>query len=272
MSVEKPKGDPFTIADGRHVGHDGFVVPKDFGEFYERFPRYVRRWVGRHVDRSTNQDVEDWTQELLIHLSCLPANSKHRQAGKWDVVQTFDPHKHYRANSARFFNYINLCLGNRFKTMHSARMKNQICRPGNLSLSIRSDDIDRDHAEDEFWRAHSEYLRGKCMEEERQCDVKHVLAEFSEFVGREDSSVLPAMGAISSIAALGDAAELLGATRADFFHKRSRLACWAGDSRRVIGYRDGEEQTADSLNQLRCPLVPTRMGIEFYEAQLCKFF
>ena len=25
-------------------------------------------------------------------------------------MQTFDPHKHYGASSARFFNYINLCL------------------------------------------------------------------------------------------------------------------------------------------------------------------
>lgn len=129
FSVEKPKSDPFTIADGRYVGHNGFVIPRDFGEFYERFPHYVRSWVGRHADRSTKQDVEDWTQDLLIHLSCLPANSKHRQSGKRDVVQTFDPHKHYGANSARFFNYVNLCLGNRFKTMHSTRMKNPICRP-----------------------------------------------------------------------------------------------------------------------------------------------
>ena len=27
------KSDPFTIKDGHYVGHDGFVVPKDFEEF-----------------------------------------------------------------------------------------------------------------------------------------------------------------------------------------------------------------------------------------------
>lgn len=50
-------------------------------------------------------------------------------------MQTFDPHRHYGANSARFFNYINLCLGNKFSTMRSARMKNPFCRPGNVSLT-----------------------------------------------------------------------------------------------------------------------------------------
>jgi len=143
FSVENRTSDPITVVDGRYVGHDGFVVPRDFDEFYERFPQHVRNWVGRHVDRSTpKQDVEDWTQDLLIYLNCLPANSKHREAGKQDIVQTFDPCKHYGANSSRFFNYINLCLRNKFSTMRSARMKNPICRTGNVSLSGHSDDSD----------------------------------------------------------------------------------------------------------------------------------
>ena len=99
ISVENRKPDPFTIVDGRYVGHDGFVVPKNFDEFHERFPHYVRNWVSRHVDRSApREDVEDWTQDLLIHLRYLPAISKHREAGKEDIVQTFDPHKHHGAN------------------------------------------------------------------------------------------------------------------------------------------------------------------------------
>jgi hypothetical protein len=99
------KSDPFVIRDGRFIGHDGFVVPKDFDEFHERFPQYVRNWVNRHADRSApKEDLEDWTQDLLIHLQHLPATSKHRVAGREDIVQTFDPQKHYGANQARFQN------------------------------------------------------------------------------------------------------------------------------------------------------------------------
>ena len=137
FSVEKRtyKSDPFTIKDGRYIGSDGFVVPRDFAEFYERFPDYVRRWVSNHADRlAPKEDLEDWTQDLLIHLYHLPQTSKFREAGNKDIVQTFDPMKHYGANEARFRNYMNLCLANKFRTMRSKRMKDALFRPGNLSL------------------------------------------------------------------------------------------------------------------------------------------
>src|SRR5467141_2386227 len=77
FSVEKRKSDPFRVLDGRYIGHDGFVVPRNFDEF----PEYVRNWFKRHADRATpKEDVEDWTQDLLIHLRYLPTASKHREA------------------------------------------------------------------------------------------------------------------------------------------------------------------------------------------------
>src|ERR1035441_5492739 len=140
ISVENRTPDPFTVIDGHYVGHDGFVVPKNFDEFYERFPQYVRKWVRKHADRFAQpEDLEDWTQDLLIHMKYLPANSKHREAGKQDIVQTFDPQKHHGANQARFLNYINLCLANKFRTIHSKRRKDAMCHTGNLSLTGQVD-------------------------------------------------------------------------------------------------------------------------------------
>jgi hypothetical protein len=133
FSVEKRpyKSDPFTIKEGRYIGHDGFVVPKDFDEFHERFPQYVRNWVSRHAgSTASKEDLEDWTNDLLIHLRYLPLTSKHRNAGKQDIVQTFDPQKHYGANQARFQNYINLCLANKFRTLRLKRMKDALSQPG----------------------------------------------------------------------------------------------------------------------------------------------
>src|SRR5271156_3185217 len=49
------------------------------------------------------------------------------------------------------------------------------------------------------------------------------IAEFSEFVKRQDSSVLPAMEAIAAVGTSGAATELLGTTKADFSRMRSRL-------------------------------------------------
>jgi hypothetical protein len=236
FSVEDRKPDPFTIVDGRYVGHDGFVVPKNFDEFHERFPQYVRNWVNRHVDRSApREDVEDWMQDLLIHLRYLPETSKHRQAGKEDIVQTFDPVKHYGANSARFFNYINLCLGNKFRTIYSKRMKNPLCRPGNLSLTTHWEETDHDQVGDEFCHSHSTYLRKRCERQEKQAEDRHRIGEFVDFVRRQESHVLPAIGAIAATGTPSGAAEFLGTTEHDFCRMHTRL--------RQLGtcFVDGEE-------------------------------
>ncbi len=226
FSVEKRpfKLDPFTIKDGRSVGSDGFVVPKGFAEFHERFPDYVHRWVSKHAGRSASQeDIEDWTQDMLIHLSRLPQRSKYREAGKNDIVATFDPLRHYGANEARFRNYINLCLMNKFRTMQSKRMKDALCRPGNLSLTTDWKETERNQVDDEFCHRHSEHLRKRCQQQNRLWDERQSLAEFSEFAKREDSSVLPAMEAIAAVGTWDAVAEFLGITRADLHRMRSRL-------------------------------------------------
>jgi hypothetical protein len=224
ISVENRTHDPFTVIGGHYVGHDGFNVPKNFDEFHERFPQYVRQWVRKHADRFAQpEDLEDWAQDLLIHLRYLPATSKHRKAGKQDVVQTFDPRKHHGANSARFFNYINLCLANKFRSMQSARMKNPLSRPGNLSLTAHWEGEDREQIGDEFCYAHSAYLRGRSQRQERKWDASHTLSEFVEFLRREDASVLPVMGAIAATTRPAAAAESLGIAKPEFRRLYSRL-------------------------------------------------
>ena len=218
------KVDPFTIREGRYVGHDGFVVPKDFDEFHQRFPRHISNWVRRQADRlALKEDLEDWTQDLLIHLKYLPITSKHRQAGKVDIVQTFDPVKHHGANQARFLNYINLCLGNKFRTIHSKRRKDAMCHTTTLSLTGNVDTENRGEIDDEFCHAHSEYLRRAADISEKQARDGSFIREFVDFVRREDPSVLPAIESILATGTLGDAAEFLGITDARFSRLRTRI-------------------------------------------------
>ena len=224
ISVENRSLDPFTIVDGRYVGHDGFVVPKNFDEFHERFPQYVRKWVRKHADRFAQpEDLEDWTQDLLIHMKYLPANSKHREAGKQDIVQTFDPQKHHGANQARFLNYINLCLANKFRTIYSKRTKNPLCRPGNLSLTTHWDEADRDQVGDEFCHAHSAHLRKRCKWQEKQREDRNLIGEFVDFVQREDSGFLRVMEAILATGNPDDDAQQLRTRKADVCRTRARL-------------------------------------------------
>ena len=215
FSVENKtyKPDSFTIRDGRYVGHDGFVVPKDFNEFHERFPQHVRNWVRKHADRLAQpEDLEDWAQHLSMHLGCLPATSKHREAGKVDIVETFDADKHFGANEPRFLNYINLCLANKLRTLQSKRMKDALGRTRNLSPTGHADDGNSVEVDDEYCHAHSEFLRRAADVSEKQHRDRAFLLEFIEFVKREDPSVLPAIEAILATGTQGDAADFLEVT------------------------------------------------------------
>lgn len=83
FSAREYSGDSFERVDGHYVGHDGFVVPNDFAEFYQRFPDHIKRWIKRHAGRcSSKEDIDDWTQDLCAHMSSLPPSSKYRGAWK----------------------------------------------------------------------------------------------------------------------------------------------------------------------------------------------
>lgn len=168
--------------------------------------------------------MEDWTQDLLIHLRYLPPTSKYRKLGKEDIIQTFDPSRHYGANQRRFLNYINLCLGNKFRTMRSKRIKDALGRAGNMSLSGQMDVENRRQVDDEYCHAHSGHLRSASERLEERAQNQRLIAEFRDFVSREDSSVLPVIEAILATDNHGEAAGSLGITDAGFTRVRNRLS------------------------------------------------
>lgn len=223
VGKKRCKCDPFTIRDGHYVGHDGFVVPKDFAEFYKRFPGYVHRWVIKHTGTSASQeDIEDWTQDLIIHVSRLSQTSKYRQAGKEDIVATFDPLRQHGANEARFRNYINLCLANKFRTMHSKRMKDALCRQGNISFDGEKADEDLCFV-DELCHKHSAHLRAALKASERQSQERAFLQEFLHFVGRQDAKALPTIQALMATGTRGEAAYWLGVAELEFDRMHTRV-------------------------------------------------
>ena len=170
-----PHDDAYIVRDGHFVGHDGFIVPKSFSEFYERFPAFVADWVKRRVRGTASEtEAEDWTQELLMHLAALPACSKFRKEGKVDVIQTFSPDRMHGANEARFRSFINRCLGNKHSTLYVKWRKRPLSNPANLPF-----EADGEHgASDEFCHSHSEYLRqAGCRSRERE-EQRFRLGEF----------------------------------------------------------------------------------------------
>jgi hypothetical protein len=207
------KGDPFEYVDGHYVGHDGFVVPNDFAEFYERFPDHIRRWVKRHVRKSSsNENIADWAQDLCAHLSSLPATSKYRRAGKRDVIQTFDPFRHYGATLPRFLNYINRCLANRFRTIHSEHMRNPLSRAEPLLCPQIGEEASSD---DELCEILVEKLKAVDVRSRKKLEDRLLIGRFVEFVRNLNPRTLLALEAIAVTGTQAEAARKMGATSAE---------------------------------------------------------
>ncbi len=210
-----------------------FVVPNNFDEFYAWKQDYVLTWVKKRLNRfQTDDEVEDWTQDLLIHLRYLPQSSKHRRPGAngrargcQDVIETYDPLQQYGASERRFRNYVNNILGNKFLTVQSKRQKNPVLRPGNISFGSDPDDS-KEHRggnSDEFVHANSDYLVGQTTRLAKQHDDRLYTNQFKRFVAETDSSAYPALEALESTGTISEAARFMGVSDGEFTRFRNRL-------------------------------------------------
>jgi hypothetical protein len=224
------KEDPFTIVDGHYVGDDGFVVPNNFSEFFERFPHYIRMWVHKHAYWCPAADAEDLTQDLILHMQQLHPSSKHRLPGAnhrlggcTDVIETFDPYKQHGASERRFRNYVNLCLANKLRTMRSKTAKDALSQQGNSSFCEDSGLDDLGTVGDEYLHLNSEEYRKTVLRDGKQREDRVFAHEFVQFVRREDPTVLHTITAVSETASHKDAARKLGVSEYDYFRMRDRL-------------------------------------------------
>jgi hypothetical protein len=131
MKLRKGRKGQFAVAgDGHYVGEDGFVVPRNFDELYERYPKYVLNWAKKRLNRFTvDEDVEDYTQDLLIYLKFSPARSFNRgEADKvcCGVIEAFDPGEQGGASEPIFRRYLNAALAQLFNAIVAKRQGHDI--------------------------------------------------------------------------------------------------------------------------------------------------
>ena len=207
-------GESFSLtADGRYVGQDGFLVPKDFREYFERDPLRVRRWLRRRLaGRFAEDTILDLEQDLLLYLCSLAPDSRFRQKGTngrphgcTDVIQCFDPARHFGATAARFHHFINLCLANRLSSILAKQRRNPLCDPRNVSLAsfeispkMRGSPEHAGEVDETYLLNHSaifareSHRRSQVEEAVREISV----VEFGRFVARGNSQLVSLLEAI----------------------------------------------------------------------------
>lgn len=232
-------GDPFILTDDGHFmdveelqkpPEKRFIVPKNFDEFYAWKPDYVLNWVKKRLNRFVVDDeVEDWVQDLYIHMRYLPHGSKHRLPGAngrptgcQDVVETFDPIQQYGASERRFRNYINMILAHKFLTVQNKHRKNPICKPGTVQLG--GDETETEHATgDEFVHANSSFLSNLTNKAAKQHDDRLYTNQFKRFVWENDPGLCSAIEALEITGTIGEAAKHMGISDGEFTRYRNRL-------------------------------------------------
>jgi hypothetical protein len=223
------------------VGVDGFVVPRDFREFFGRDPLWVRRWVTRRVGRRLGRDaVFDLEQELLLYLCALSCKSRFREMGAnrrpmgcADIVQCFDPIRHYGATAARFHNFLNLCLRNRLSTILGKQRREPVCDPRNLS--IQNFEVPPENAEspvtageiDEgYLSRHSNRFAAEVRRRERAENpiLRRYAGEVEEYAARKNPQLLTAVQAIQRSRTLREAERNSGMASREFRRCRRELS------------------------------------------------
>jgi hypothetical protein len=216
--------EPYAYNDGHFVGEDGFVVPKNFQEFSERYPNHVERWVRAHCKGAAFEDMQDWSQDLLMHLSSLPPMSKFRKAGKEDVIETFDPARHFGANQRRFLNFVNLCLTNKLRSLFSKSRKNPLTRRSNLRLWVEDDSRTNGVIGDEYCHFRSPELRYAADLQSKQASDRHFFAEFTDFIQeRGEQELVTLMQAIAATRNGAEAIEMMGTSPRSMTRMHRRL-------------------------------------------------
>jgi hypothetical protein len=231
--------EPFTVSvDGHYVGKDGYVVPKNFGEFFERYPLRVRRWLTRRVRQRLGQDaIPDLEQDLLFYLCTLAPESRFRRRGAngrpdgcTDVIQCFDPVRHFGATAARFHNFISLCLANRLNTILARQRRNPLCNPRNVSIATFQENEGgpewAGEANEAYLLRHSGTFAGECR---RRADaegpiLKAYVREFEQFVLQTKPKLVSVVHAIQRTATFRDAQKTIGLGNGEFLRCRQELA------------------------------------------------
>jgi hypothetical protein len=261
--------EPFAeSADGHYVGQDGFVVPKDFGEFFERYPLRVRHWLTRRLrQRFVKESILDLEQDLLLFLCTLAPESRFRRKGTngravgcADVIQCFDPVRHFGATAGRFHNFINLCLANRLNTILARHSLNPLCNPRNVSLAHFHENEGRQEQAGEVDEAyllrHSVIFAGECCRRARAEDpfLKAYVREFERFVQQMKPRLVAVMHAIQRSATIRGAEKNLGMGNGEFRKCRQELSLLKN---RFFEERKSFPRTREFSSSLEMPVQPT---------------
>ena len=113
-------------SEGRYIGDDGFVVPKNFHEFHSRYPHWAGMMARKWLPNATPEDVEDLAGDITCSLLRLR------------TVERYDPSALGVTNAKLFFAWMVTCSRN----VAFSRHKDAKSQPTNNKANVFLDGLD----------------------------------------------------------------------------------------------------------------------------------
>jgi hypothetical protein len=208
-----------------------FQLPRDFAEFYSRFPRFVGDFVRRRMMNRSREDQEDRESELLHFLMSLPDTSKFRspgtngyETGCLDRIMTFNPARCGGPSPGQFLSYVSRILLNQFISLEGRQRSNPVCRRDTLRLSNDPDQYNA-MSESNIPPSQQSFLELSVARLEGTSEVwcHTVVQGFVAFIRVHNPELLCVLVALSICTRVCDAMTESGLNERAFCRARSRL-------------------------------------------------
>jgi hypothetical protein len=180
-----------------------------------------------------------------------------------DVIQCFDPVRHFGASAGRFHNFINLCLRNRLSTILGRLRRNPLCNPRNLNIT--NVDVSQEYGDglesvgevdESYLLRHSRIFARECRRRAHTEDpfLNAYVREFEQFVVQRDRELLPVVRALQRGSTLRDAERRSGMDNREFRRCRQRLSALRNQ---FVQQRNTLPRIQEFSSSLEIPMQPT---------------
>lgn len=120
----------------KSIKTDDFVVPANFQEFIERYPKYIFSFLIRK--KCPQELLEEFQQEMCLYMLSVSKNG--RAKGITDRIVSFNGDKIGGASAGKFFAYINLLLLRKWMVLIERRCREPITQRQTISIQTITED------------------------------------------------------------------------------------------------------------------------------------
>jgi hypothetical protein len=202
---------------------DDFVVPMNFEEFNNRYPKYIKTWLIRH--RCPNELLEDFTHDMVEYILTVSKNGQAK--GIKDRIMSFSGDRIGGKSAGKFFFYINLLLTRKYMICIRKRTREPITQRNTLMISFDAPESAESYVpgtvtlEDLFTKHNCSHLVDLNFAD--SMDTTHFVKGFVKFLKKNEPDTLKTATLFMQNNSMSEICEVAGLKMEELNRLKSRL-------------------------------------------------